>query len=93
MSKNLKLFFRYLVYHYISIVFFFYFFLISKYQKLNEFSYYKELQNQIEIIIGKNLYLNLFYFFLFCLIWVSLLGFGSPLLLISGILFENGLEL
>ena len=26
-------------------------------------------------------------FFLFSIIWISLLGFGSPLLLISGILF------
>ncbi len=86
MSKNLKLF---LGISYITILVSFLFLLFSyiEISKLNEFSYYKELQNQIEIIIGKNLYLNLFYFFLFCLIWVSLLGFGSPLLLISGILF------
>ena len=31
--------------------------------------------------------LILLFFFLFSLVWVSLLGFGSPLLLISGILF------
>jgi len=54
---------------------------------LNDFLYYKELQIDLEKTIGKNLYINLLIFFLFCLVWVSLLGFGSPLLLISGILF------
>tara|TARA_B110001450_G_scaffold252766_1_gene275077 strand:- start:3086 stop:3679 length:594 start_codon:yes stop_codon:yes gene_type:complete len=41
----------------------------------------------LEKMIGGNLYLNLIIFFIFCLIWVSLLGFGSPLLITSGILF------
>ena len=31
--------------------------------------------------------MNIIIFFLFSIIWVSLLGFGSPLLIISGILF------
>jgi len=55
--------------------------------RLNDFLYYKELQIDLEKMIGKNLYTNLLIFFLFSLIWVSLLGFGSPLLIISGILF------
>ena len=42
-------------------------------------------------IFGKTLYLNLFIFFLFSIIWISLLGFGSPLLIISGILFGKWL--
>tara|TARA_B100001057_G_scaffold478358_1_gene548700 strand:+ start:146 stop:769 length:624 start_codon:yes stop_codon:yes gene_type:complete len=54
---------------------------------LNDFLYYKELQVDLENIISQNFYLNLLIFFLFSLIWVSLLGFGSPLLIISGILF------
>jgi len=54
---------------------------------LDDFLYYKELQIDLEKTIGENLYINLLIFFLFCVIWVSLLGFGSPLLLISGILF------
>tara|TARA_B110000305_G_C19187732_1_gene515131 strand:- start:45 stop:638 length:594 start_codon:yes stop_codon:yes gene_type:complete len=41
----------------------------------------------LEKMIGGNLYLNLIIFFIFCLIWVSLLGFGSPLLITSGVLF------
>ena len=54
---------------------------------MDDFLYYKELQIDLEKTIGKNLYVNLLAFFLFCVVWVSLLGFGSPLLLISGILF------
>ena len=38
-------------------------------------------------MIGNNLYTNLLIFFFFCLVWVSLLGFGSPILIVSGILF------
>tara|TARA_B110000196_G_scaffold169045_1_gene145121 strand:- start:1124 stop:1717 length:594 start_codon:yes stop_codon:yes gene_type:complete len=41
----------------------------------------------LEKMIGGNLYLNLIIFFIFCLIWISLLGFGSPLLITSGVLF------
>jgi len=86
MSKSLKLF---LGISYILILFFFLYLLFSYVQitRLNDFLYYKELQIDLEKTIGKNLYINLLIFFLFCLIWISLLGFGSPLLLISGILF------
>ena len=86
MSKSLKLFlgisyiiilsaFLYLIFSYIEV------------NRLDDFLYYKELQIDLEKTIGKNLYTNLLIFFLFSLIWVSLLGFGTPLLLISGILF------
>ena len=86
MSKSLKLF---LGISYILILFFFLYLIFSYVEvtRLNDFLYYKELQIDLEKTIGKNLYINLLIFFLFCLIWVSLLGFGSPLLLISGILF------
>ena len=86
MSKSLKLF---LGISYILILSFFLYWIFSyvEVSRLNDFLYYKELQIDLEKTIGKNLYINLLIFFLFCLIWVSLLGFGSPLLLISGILF------
>ena len=86
MSKSLKLF---LGIYYIIILFIFLYLIFSYIQvtRLNDFLYYKELQINLEKMIGKNLYINLMIFFLFCLVWVSLLGFGSPLLLISGILF------
>ena len=86
MSKSLKLFlgifyiiilclFLYLIFSYVDVT------------RLDDFLYYKELQSNLEKMIGNNLYKNLFIFFFFCIIWVSLLGFGSPLLIISGILF------
>ena len=86
MSKSLKLF---LGISYIIILFVFLYLIFSyvDVSRLDDFLYYKELQIDLEKTIGKNFYINLLAFFLFCIIWVSLLGFGSPLLLISGILF------
>ena len=55
--------------------------------RLDDFSYYKTIQENIDETIGKNLIFNLILFFIFSIIWVVLLGFGSPLLLLSGILF------
>ena len=86
MSKSLKLF---LGISYIIILFFFLYLILSNVEvtRLDDFLYYKEIQMNLEKMIGGNLYLNLIIFFIFCLIWVSLLGFGSPLLITSGILF------
>ena len=86
MSKKLKLFLG-ISYILILLVFLYLIFSYVEITRLDDFSYYKELQTNVENIIGKNLYVNLLTFFLFCIIWISLLGFGSPLLLISGILF------
>jgi uncharacterized membrane protein YdjX (TVP38/TMEM64 family) len=86
MSKRLKLF---LGISYIIILFIFLYLIFSYVEvtRLDDFLYYKELQIELGKIVGKNLYINLLIFFFFSLVWVSLLGFGSPLLLISGILF------
>ena len=86
MSKSLKLFLG-ISYILILSLFLYWIFSYVEVTRLNDFFYYKELQIDLEKMIGKNLYINLLIFFLFCLVWVSLLGFGSPLLLISGILF------
>ena len=90
MSKNLKFF---LGIAYLLILTIFLYFLFSKIEisRLNDFIYYKELQISINNFIGDNLYLNLFSFFLFSIIWIILLGFGSPLLIISGIFFGKWL--
>ena len=90
MSKTLKLF---LGISYIIILFAFLYLILSfvDLTRLDDFLYYKELQIDLEKTIGNNLYTNLFLFFIFCLVWVSLLGFGSPLLIISGILFGKWL--
>ena len=86
MNKSLKLF---LGISYITILFLFLLLIFSfiEISRLDDFLYYKELQAILEKTISDNLLINLFIFFIFCIIWVSLLGFGSPLLLISGILF------
>ena len=86
MSKNLKITLGSV---YVVILIVFLYFLFSKFEisRIDDFSYYKLIQANIEEFIGKNLALNLFLFFLFSSIWVILLGFGTPILLLSGILF------
>ena len=86
MSKKLKVF---LGISYLLILFAFLYFIFLKIEisRLNEFSYYKELQAGIDIFIGQNLYLNLLIFFVFSVLWVVLLGFGLPILITAGILF------
>ena len=85
MSKKLKLF---LGISYLLILAFLYFiFLKIEVSRLNDFSYYKELQVGIDVFVGENLYLNLLIFFTFSVLWVLLLGFGLPILITAGILF------
>ena len=86
MSNKLKLILGTL-YLTILISFLIYLFTYVEINKLDEFSYYKQLQSQINYSIGNNFYLNLFLFFIFAMIWVILLGFGSPILIMSGIFF------
>ena len=90
MSKNLKIF---LGISYLIILFTFLYFIFTgvEINKLNDFSYYKELQKELSNFISANVITNLIYFFIFAVIWVALLGFGSPLLIISGILFGQWL--
>jgi len=86
MSKKLKLFLG-ISYLLILFTFLYFVFLQIEISRLNDFSYYKELQVNIDSLIGDKLYINLLIFFFFSVAWVTLLGFGSPLLVISGILF------
>ena len=90
MSKNLKIF---LGISYLILLFAFLYFIFKSIEinKLNDFSYYKELQSDLDAYITSNVFINLLYFFIFAVIWVSLLGFGSPILIISGILFGQWL--
>ena len=86
MSKNFKLF---LGFTYLLILAVFLYFIFSNIQinRLNDFSYYKELQFNLDRFITTNFLINITYFFIFSITWVALLGFGSPILIISGILF------
>ena len=86
MSKKLKLFLG-ISYLFILLSFLYFVFLQVEVSRLNDFAYYKELQINIDRFIGDKLYMNLLIFFVFSIVWVALLGFGSPLLIISGIFF------
>jgi len=86
MNKNIKITLGSI---YLIILIIFLYFIFSKFDisRIGDFSYYKEIQINLEEIIGKNLTINLILFSVFSVIWVVLLGFGSPLLILSGILF------
>ncbi len=86
MSKNFKLV---LGFTYLLILALFLYFIFSNIQinRLSDFSYYKELQLGLDSLISSNLLINISYFFFLSIIWVALLGFGSPILIFSGILF------
>ena len=86
MSKNLKIF---LGVSYLLILFFFLYFIFTAIEinRLDDFAYYKKIQTNLETYISKNILINVIYFFIFAITWVTLLGFGSPILIISGILF------
>ena len=86
MSRNLKIFLG-LTYLTILFSFLYIIFTVIEIDRLNDFAYYKELQSNLDILISNNILINIFYFFIFAIIWVVLLGFGSPILIISGILF------
>tara|TARA_B100000963_G_scaffold359858_1_gene388516 strand:+ start:37 stop:750 length:714 start_codon:yes stop_codon:yes gene_type:complete len=86
MSKKLKITLGAI---YLLILISFLYFLFSNFDlsRIDDFSYYKMIQGKIEEFVGNNLVLNLSLFFIFTIIWTVLLGFGSPLLLLSGIFF------
>ena len=90
MSKNLKIF---LGISYLILLFAFLYFIFTALEisKLNDFSYYKEIQSDVADQVSTNLIINLLGFLVFAIVWVVLLGFGSPLLIISGILFGQWL--
>ena len=86
MSKNFKLF---LGFAYLLLLAVFLYFIFSNIQinRLNDFSYYKELQFNLNSLMSNNFLINIIFFFVFAIVWVALLGFGSPILIASGILF------
>ena len=90
MNNNLKIFLG-ISYLLLLFVFLYYVFTALDTNRLNDFSYYKELQTNLDNLISANILINIIYFSIFSLIWVALLGFGSPLLIISGILFGQWL--
>ena len=90
MSKNLKISLG-VSYLFILIIFLYFIYRFIEFSRLDDFSYYKELQSSLKIYISTNMVINLFYFSIFAIVWIALLGFGSPILIISGILFGQWL--
>ena len=86
MSKNLKTFFG-ITYLILLFAFLYFIFTSIEISKLNDFSYYKELQKDLSNFVSVSIITNLIYFSIFAVLWVALLGFGAPLLIVSGILF------
>jgi uncharacterized membrane protein YdjX (TVP38/TMEM64 family) len=86
MNKNIKIALGTI---YLIILISFLYFLFSKFDisRIGDFSYYKTIQAGISEAGGRNLIFNLFLFSAFAIVWVVLLGFASPLLILSGILF------
>ena len=86
MGKKLKIFLgvSYLI---LLFLFLYFIFTVIEINRLDDFTYYKELQSDLDTFISANVLINILYFFIFAVIWVALLGFGSPVLIISGILF------
>ena len=68
-------------------LFLYFIFTVIEINRLDDFTYYKELQSDLDTFVSENVLINIFYFFIFAVIWVAFLGFGSPILIISGILF------
>ena len=90
MSKNFKIF---LGFSYILLLAVFLYFIFSNIEiyRLNDFSYYKELRLSLDNLLSSSPFINIVYFFIFSIIWVTLLGFGSPILIFLGILFGKWL--
>ena len=86
MSKNLKIILG-TIYLVILISFLYFLYLKFDISRIDDFSYYQSIQANIEEGMGDKLIINLILFFIFSLIWVVLLGFGSPILILSGIFF------
>jgi len=90
MSKKMKLFLG-ISYLLILFTFLYFIFFFIEVSRLNDFSYYKEIQVNIDNIVGDKVYINLLMFSMFSVVWITLLGFGSPLLIVSGIFFGKWL--
>ena len=86
-EKKIKIFFRLNLSSY-NYKFFYGYFLINF--LLNEITSYEFIKNNIDYfnqLKNKNFLIISLLFFIFTVLWVLLLGFGSPILLLSGFIF------
>ena len=91
-TKNIKII---IGLFYLILLFIFLYLFFSKFT-LEEITTYKFIKLNREYLIGikdSNIVLSSLVFMIFTIIWVFLLGFGSPILLISGFIFGKWLGL
>ena len=65
-------------------------FVVFSYLDLKDLKDFTYIKNNSEILLdfkNQNITLFIIFFFLFCILWIFLLGFGSPLCIASGFLF------
>ena len=89
-AKNIKIIIG-LIYILIILIFLWFFF---KYFSIDDFTSYeiiKSNRNALNDIKEKNVLLSSIVFFIFTILWVLLLGFGSPIFLIGGFIFGKWL--
>ena len=89
-TKNIKII---LGITYILIISFFLWFFFQNFtiQDFTSYELIKENRETLEIIKNKNIILSSFLFFIGTVVWVLLLGFGSPIFLVGGFIFGKWL--
>ena len=89
-TKNIKIIIG-IAYILIISIFLWFFFQNFTIQDFTSFELIKENRETLEIIKNKNIILSSFLFFIGTVIWVLLLGFGSPIFLVGGFIFGKWL--
>lgn len=89
-TKNIKIIIG-ISYILIISIFLWFFFQNFTIQDFTSYQLIKENRETLEIIKNKNIILSSFLFFIGTVIWVLLLGFGSPIFLVGGFIFGKWL--
>ena len=89
-TKNIKIIIG-ISYILIISIFLWFFFQNFTIQDFTSYQLIKENRETLEIIKNKNIILSSFLFFIVTVIWVLLLGFGSPIFLVGGFIFGKWL--
>ena len=88
--KNIKILLG-VSYILIILIFLWFFFQNFSIQDFSSYELIKQNRDTLEIIKNKNIILSSLLFFVFTIIWVLLLGFGSPVFLVGGFIFGKWL--
>ena len=89
-SKNIKIILG-ISYILIISIFLWFFFQNFSIQDFTSYELIKENRDSLEAIKNNNIILSSLIFFLVTIIWVLLLGFGSPIFLVGGFIFGKWL--